>query len=460
MIAVNKAYDYFDKNGEAILAECFELLRMPTVGVDPTHLRDCINCVMWIKKWLAPLGFHSKLLQSEKHLGAPSILFAERQGVEGAPTVLFYGHYDVQPADPLEAWETPPFEPSLRAGRIYARGAQDNKGQLFAFLNGIKALILENPDNLPTIKLVLDGQEESGSIALETLAPTLKDELCADVLLVCDTSAAADMQPAIVAGLRGVAHFTMSLQGPAYDLHSGEHGGIAPNPAQGIAELVASLHDETGMVAVRGFYDGVEAPTEEERAAAEAAAVSPQEYERAFGCPPVGGEEGMTLTERNSFRPTIEVNGIHSGYGGEGSKTVIPSSAFAKISMRLVPAQNPEQVMDGVKKHLLARAPRGMTLTIDDVMFGAGGFRLPLASPVFRLASTVLEEMDERGAVYQWDGASIPIVSVLKQYSGAAPLLVGFGQAEDRIHSPNESFSIEQFKRCMAWAYSIVDALR
>ncbi len=451
--------DYFDKNGKAILAEYFELLRMPTVGAERVHLRDCMNCAMWLKKWLAPLGFRSKLLQCEKCLGAPSVLFAERKGAEGAPAILFYGHYDVQSADPLDAWETPPFEPSLRNGRVYARGAQDDKGQFFAFLNGLKALILEHPENLPTIKILLEGQEESGSLALEALAPTIKEELRADVLLVCDTSAAADMRPAIVAGLRGVAHFTISLQGPAYDLHSGEHGGIAPNPAQGIAGLVASLHDETGRVAVRGFYDGIEEPAQEERVAAEAAAVSPEEYEKTFGCVPAGGEEGLSLTERNSFRPTIEVNGIHSGYGGVGSKTVIPSSALAKISMRLVPGQNPGRVMKLVERHLHAHAPRGMTLTIDDVMFGAGGFRLPLASPVFRLASAVLEEMDARGAVYQWDGASIPIVSILKQYSGAAPLLVGFGQAEDRIHSPNESFSLEQFKRCMTWAYSIVDAL-
>ncbi len=459
-VVMNTAFDYFEENRETILQEYFELLKFPSVGANPLHLRDCINCAMWFKKWLTPLGFQCKLLQSEKYLGAPSILFAERKGVEGAPTVLFYGHYDVQPADPIDAWDTPPFEPELRNGRVYARGAQDDKGQTLAFLNGVKALILESPDNLPTIKIILEGQEEVGSMALEALAPSLKEELKADVMLVCDTSAAAEMRPAIVAGLRGVAHFTMTLQGAAYDLHSGEHGGIAPNPAQGIAELVASLHDCMGAVAVRGFYDGIEEPSEEERAAAESAAVSPEEYEATFGCAPVGGEEGKTLTERNSFRPTIEVNGIHSGYGGEGSKTVIPASAIAKISMRLVPGQNPERVMKLVEKHLLARTPRGMKLNIDDVMFGAGGFRLPLASPIFRLASAVLEEMDERGAVYQWDGASIPIVSILKQYSGAAPLLVGFGQAEDRIHSPNESFSIEQFKRCMEWAYRIVGALR
>ena len=211
-------------------------------------------------------------------------------------------------------------------------------------------------------------------------------------------------------------------------------------------------------IAVRGFCDHVVPPTDEERAAAESAAVSPEEYEKITGVAPVGGEEGLTLTERNSFRPTIEVNGIHSGYGGPGSKTVIPAGALAKLSMRLVPDQNPSEVMAAVERHLKLHTPRGMKLFIEDLTGEAAGFRLPLASPVFRLAATVLEELDPRGAVYQWDGASIPVVSTLKACSGAAPLLVGFGQPEDRIHSPNESYGLNQFARAMAWAEKILAA--
>ena len=468
----------FDEQREAILKEYFELLRFPTVGAEPTRLKDCVDCAMWLKKWLAPQGFAVELMQAPKMLGTPPILFAERKGTEGAPTVLFYAHYDVQPPDPLDAWETPPFEPTLKDNqRVYCRGSQDDKGQFFAFLCGMRNFIrgrLETRDErregederhetrgaqVPTIKIVLEGQEESGSTALTALAPTIKDRLRADVLLVCDTGAAAELRPAIMAGLRGVSHFTVRLEAASYDLHSGEHGGIAPNPAQGMAELIASLHNPDGSIAVRGFCDHVVPPTDEERAAAESAAVSPEEYEKITGVPPVGGEQGLSLTERNSFRPTIEVNGIHTGYGGPGSKTVIPAGALAKISMRLVPDQNPDEVMAALERHLKQHTPRGMKLFIEDLTGGAAGFRLPLASPVFRLAASVLEELDPRGAVFQWDGASIPVVSTLKACSGAAPLLVGFGQPEDHMHSPNESYGLNQFARAMAWAEKILVAL-
>ncbi len=450
----------FDEQRETILKKYFELLRFPTIGAEPMRLKDCVDCAMWLKKWLVPQGFAVELMQAPKMLGTPPILLAERKGTEGAPTVLFYGHYDVQPPDPLDAWETPPFEPTLKDnGRVYCRGAQDDKGQFFSFLCGMRNFLSRPPQAVPTIKIVLEGQEESGSTALAALAPTIKDRLRADVLLVCDTSAAADLRPAIVAGLRGVSHFTVRLEAANYDLHSGEHGGIAPNPAQGMAELVASLHNPDGSIAVRGFCDHVVPPTDEERAAAERAAVSPEEYEKITGVAPVGGEEGLTLTERNSFRPTIEVNGIHSGYGGPGSKTVIPAGALAKLSMRLVPNQNPDEVMAAVERHLKLHTPRGMKLFIEDLTGEAAGFRLPLASPVFRLAASVLEELDPRGAVYQWDGASIPVVSTLKACSGAAPLLVGFGQPEDRIHSPNESYGLNQFARAMSWAEKILAAL-
>ena len=448
------------KEKETILEEYFELLRFPSVGADPARLKNCVDCAMWLKKWLSPQGFAVELMQAPKMLGTPPVVFAERRGSEGAPTILFYGHYDVQPEDPLDAWETPPFEPTLKDdGRVYCRGAQDDKGQFFAFLCGMRNFLESGPETIPTIKIVLEGQEESGSAALTALAPEIKDRLRADVLLVCDTGAAAEMRPAIMAGLRGVSHINIRLDAATHDLHSGEHGGIAPNPAQGIAELVASLHNPDGSIAVRGFCDRVTPPTDEERAAAEAAAVSPEEYEKITGVAPVGGEVGFTLTERNSFRPTIEVNGIHTGYGGPGAKTVIPASAIARLSMRLVPDQIPADAMAAVERHLRQHTPRGMRLSIEERTDGAAGFRLPLASPVFRLAASVLKEMDPRGAVYQWDGASIPVVSTLKTCSGAAPLIVGFGQPEDRIHAPNESYGLHQFERAMEWARRILGAL-
>ncbi len=456
---MDKMKKYFDANRDAILGDYFELLRFETVGADPMRLRDCVNCATWIAKWLRALGFSTTLMQADGLLGTPPVLVAERRGSEHAATVLFYGHYDVQPADPEAEWTTPPFTPTLKDdGRVYCRGAQDDKGQWFGFLTGMKKLIEEGAD-VPTIKIVLEGQEESGSTALARLAPTLGERIRADVLLVSDTCAASGLRPAIVAGLRGVSHFTVRLEAASHDLHSGEFGGIAPNPAQGMAELLASLHNPDGSIAVRGFCDRVEPPTDEERAAAESAAMGEAEYEAEIGCPPVGGEAGLTPTERNSFRPTIEVNGVHSGYGGPGSKTVIPASAIAKLSMRLVPGQNPDDAMAAVERHLRQRTPRGMRLFIEDLTGEAAGFRLPLASPIFRLAASVLEEIDPRGPVFQWDGASIPIVSTLKECSGAAPLLVGWGQPGDRIHSPNESYGLDQFLLAATWGEKILSAL-
>ncbi len=461
-------------------AEYFELLKFPTIGADPMHLRDCVQCAMWLKRWLEKIGADVELLLPEGSGLAPTppVLYAERPGDEGAPTLLFYGHYDVQPPDPLEEWTTPPFEPTEKDGRIYCRGAQDDKGQFFSFLCGLREFLSGRkgsvPNNgergmgngewgisgsVPTIKFLLEGQEESGSDAIAKVAAKMKDRLRADVLLVCDTGAAADLQPAIIAGLRGVSHFTVRLTAATCDLHSGRYGGIAPNAAQGMAELMASLHNPDGSIAVRGFCDRVEPPTDEELAAAESAAMSDEAYRQEMGVAPVGGEKGLSVTARNSFRPTIEVNGIHSGYGGPGSKTVIPCAALAKLSMRLVPGQNPAECMALVERHLRQHTPPGMELFIEDLTGEAPAMRLPLNSPMFRLAADVLGTLDPRGAVFQWDGASIPIVSTLARLSGAAPLLVGFGQGEDRIHSPNESFSWRQFMLCRRWAKELLHAL-
>ena len=444
---------------ETVQKEYFELLRFKSIGADPARLRDCADCALWWKKWFTKLGFTAELIMPpiEKGTVAPPILYSEQRGTDGAPTLLFYGHYDVQPADPLEEWTTPPFEPTLKDGRIYCRGAQDDKGQSFAFLCGVRDFLADpNSNVVPTLKIILEGQEESGSAALSQFAPDLRRRLAADILLVCDTNAAPDLRPAIVAGLRGVCHFTVRLTGPSRDLHSGEYGGIAPNPAQGIAALIASLHNPDGSIAVNGFMEGVIPPTEEERAAAELSMPSESDFTADMGCPPEGGCQGHSLASRNAFEPTIEVNGIHAGYGGVGSKTIIPAQAFAKLSMRLVPGQTPRRAFEAVSAHLKAHVPRGLSLVIDEWSPGAAGFRLPLASPVFRLAEHILQEIDSRGAVFQWDGASIPIVSLLQEVSGAAPLIVGWGQATDRIHAPNESYGFDQFDKARAWGYRIV----
>ena len=468
--------------------EYFELLRFPTVGAEVGHLRDCVQAATWLKAWLAKIGASAELIvpqargQGEEVKGAAEglsfatsvpVVYAEVKGDEGATTVLLYGHYDVQPADPLGEWQTPPFEPTVKDGRVYCRGAQDDKGQSFAFLCGLRDYLASTqPAQRLNLKIVLDGQEESGSVGLFKLLEdkAFRKRLAADVMLVCDTSAAAGLRPAIVAGLRGVNHFTVTLTAANRDLHSGEYGGIAPNAAQGMAELLASLHNPDGSIAVSGFRDGIEPPSPEELRVAEEAmrasakgfaeASDPVEamYAKDIGTEPCGGQMGKTVVQRNAFEPTIEVNGIHSGYGGPGSKTVIPCVAVAKISTRLVPGQSPRRSFEAIHRHLKDRCPKGMRVEVSELTGDAAGFRLPLNSPLFILAEDVLKEMDERGAVFMWDGASIPVVSALRQASGAAPLLVGWGQAEDRIHSPNESFSVVQFEKAREWAKRILSA--
>jgi succinyl-diaminopimelate desuccinylase len=440
--------------------EYFELLGFESVGSDPARLRDCVQCAAWLEKWLERIGFKAELLSPDIKDGkaAPPVFFAERPGDEGAARVLYYGHYDVQPPDPLDEWETPPFTPTEKDARVYCRGAQDDKGQLFAFLCGIRDF-LAKPGPKPTIKIVLEGQEESGSGALAEMAAGMRRRLAADVMLVCDTNAAEDLRPAIVAGLRGVSHFTIRLTGADRDLHSGEYGGLAPNVAQGMAALVASLHAADGSIAVEGFRAGIEPPHPDELRLAESFSKSPADYEAEIGCSPAGGQKGLSPAQRLSFEPTIEVNGLHSGYGGPGAKTVIPREAIAKISMRLVPGQSPTAAFAAVKRHLEERVPEGTSLSFDEFSPGAVGFRLPVASPLFRLAAHVLEEMDGRTPAFVWSGASIPVVSVLREASGAAPLIVGWGQPEDRIHSPNESYSLRQFAKAREWAVAILSAL-
>jgi acetylornithine deacetylase/succinyl-diaminopimelate desuccinylase-like protein len=446
MVTPDLAHRYFESRRDAILADWFELLRIPSIGTDPGRLRECSRCAAWLRKYVRALGFEAEVCLTR---GQP-VLVAERPGRPGAPTVLAYGHYDVQPADPAEGWQSPPFEPALRAGRVYARGAQDNKGQLFAFLQGLAALIAAGVP-LPSLRLVYDGEEESGSTgllgALKELAPRLR----ADVLMVGDSYVHLSGRPAIVVGMRGITMMTVTLRGPSGDLHSGAHGGVAPNPAAGLARLLASLHDERGRIAVAGFLDRVVPPTPEERALAEAEPFDAAAYERATGVRPVGGEAGVPAAIRAGFQPTIEVNGLRSGYGGPGTKTVLPAVAMAKLSARLCAGQAPVESRDQIVAHLRAHCPPGLALEISETADGAPALRLPVNTPIARLAADVLRQVDPRGPVFQWIGASIPVIGALRDVSGASPLLVGFGREEDAIHAPNESFGLDQFQQGMVY---------
>jgi len=444
----------FAQHRERFLAEWRELLAFPSVSADPAHDADCRACAQWLAGLLERDGLAARLVETDRK----PLVFAERRGAPDKPVVLFYGHYDVQPADPLEAWTVPPFAPEVRDGRMWGRGACDNKGQLFYALKAIETLIRR--DELPvTIKILLEGEEESGSAGIMSALPRLRDLLRADVLLVTDLHMAPTGAPAIVMGLRGIIFLSLALGGPDRDLHSGTHGGVAPNPALEMARLLASLHDAGGRVAVRGFHDGVMPPSDREKALAAEGAPTAEAYRASAGVPPAGGEKGVPAAERAGFRPCLDANGIHSGYGGAGVKTIIPARAEAKLSARLVPGQDPRRCLDAISAHLRARAPEGLRLDIVAHGPGAPGFRLDLDSPAAEAARGVLEAVSGRRPVFLWEGASIPVVAALAEAAGAAPLLSGFGAEEDRVHAPDESFALDRFRLGYLYVANLLRAL-
>jgi len=443
---------YFEREHDRIVEEWCELLRFPSVSTDPAHHQDCLDCADWLRDHLQGIGLEARLLDT----ATKPVVYAEHRG--GEPTVLFYGHYDVQPADPLDAWKTPPFTPTQEGDRVRARGADDNKGQHFYALKAIEALVRNNDLNC-TLKVILEGEEESGSSGMTTSLPEWQDLLQADVLVVTDISMAAIDRPSITMGLRGVVHLTVEVHGPIHDLHSGVHGGVAPNPATALASLLAGLHDAEGRIAIPGFYDSVLPPSAREQEMAVNVPFDETAYREAVGVPPVGGERGFTPIERLGFRPSLDINGIQSGFNGPGMKTIIPDCARAKLTARLAAGQDPEAALDAIVAHLEAGAPPGLTLSITDRGVGGAGFRLDPDSAIVAKATDVLKTMMDNDPVLRWEGASIPIIAELARVSGAEPLLIGFGLEEDSIHAPNESFSLQQFKLGFQYMALLLSAL-
>ena len=437
----------FTTHQDRFLREWQDFLRFPSVSTSPDHIQDCAHCAQWLAKHLAAMGFATRLIPTDSH----PLVFAERAGKPGRPTVLFYGHYDVQPEDPVELWNTPPFEPTLFKGRMFARGAQDNKGQLFAAIKAIETLIHSNALDC-TLKILIEGDEETGAMPIIKVLQKERASLKADLVMAADTSAVSSGAPTLTMGLRGIVHLTAVVSGPDHDLHSGVHGGRIPNPTTALCRLVASLHHDDGRVAVEGFYDGVREPTAEERRLANAEPLDPDWYKSVTGIAPVGGEQQYTPVERSGFRPAIDLNGFHSGYGGAGSKTIIAASAMAKISARLVPGQKPERILKLIGDHLQKRVPDGLTLTITEQGVGGPAIRTTLDSPAVMVARKVLGEISPLPTAFRWEGASIPILSHLPAIAGGEALLVGFGSEEDNIHAPNESYSILQFR--MGYLYT------
>ncbi|MCB0311143.1 MAG: M20/M25/M40 family metallo-hydrolase [Bdellovibrionales bacterium] len=438
----SEVHNYFVQNRERFLAEWREFLKFKSISTDPLYHQECLDCATWLVTHLQSLGLKTELLETS----SKPVVYAEWQGEKTKPQVIFYGHYDVQPVDPVEAWSSDPFGGELRGDRVYARGAQDNKGQVFYYIKALQFLMEKGALGC-SVKLFIEGEEESLSTGIAAALPTWGEKVKGDILMVCDTGMYRAGLPAITMGLRGMVACTATLKGPRTDLHSGVHGGVVLNPATEMARLLSSLHHADGSIAVEGYYADVRPASEREIKLAEQNGLDIKRYEESVGVPAVGGEHSYGPYERRGFRPTLEINGIHSGYGGPGTKTIIPSVATAKLSSRLAKGQNPKKALKLLSDHLMEHTPPGLTLEITDCDTGCEAVRVSPDSPIVKKAAEVLEQLGEDGISYIWEGASIPIISEFVKHSGAEPLLVGFGLEEDSIHAPNESFSLEQFEQ-------------
>ncbi len=436
----------FEAGRDRMVEDWKTLLRFASISADPARKDACVACAQWLVEYARAMGFEAERIETS---GLP-VVYGERKGAAAGPTVLYYAHYDVQPVEPLDLWRSAPFEPVLKDGRLYARGAQDNKGQMMYALAAMRTLIQRGECNGP-MKIVLEGEEESSGSGLGELLEQGPERFQADVLLVTDTGMDNAGHPAVTMGLRGAVQMEAAVRGAGKDLHSGIHGGVAPNAAHAAAQLVASLHHADGRVAVEDFYN-VADPSQEERRLAAGMRLSAADYASIAGVAPLPGETRFTLAERIGFRPCLDVNGLVSGHTGPGVKTIIPGEALLKLSARIVPDQDPEQVLDLLERHLRRHTPSYARLTILRKKSMGPGLRVPLDSPVVATARGVLDRLSDKPTVFRWEGASIPIVAELARVAGATPLLVGFGLEKDNIHAPNESFSLDSMR--MGYLYT------
>jgi len=432
--------EYVFANKGRFLDELFELLRFPSVSADPKHKDDMLKTAEFVAQKLRDAG--ADAVEVCPTAGYP-IVYGEKTVDPALPTVLVYGHYDVQPADPLELWDTPPFEPTVRDGKIYARGAADDKGQFYMHVKAFEYMVRHNALSC-NIKFMIEGEEEVGSANLGTFVKQNRERLRNDVVLISDTSMISLEQPSLETGLRGLSYVEVEVAGSNRDLHSGVYGGAVPNPANVLAKMIASLHDEHNRIAIPGFYDDVAELSAEERAELNKAPFDLEAYKRDLGIADVWGESGYTSIERTGIRPTLDVNGIWAGYTGEGAKTVLPAKASAKISMRLVPNQRSEKITQLFKAHFEAIAPSCVRVTVTP-HHGGEPVVTPTDSPAYRAAEKALEETFGKKPVPTRGGGSIPIVALFEQELGAKTVLLGFGLDSDNLHSPNEKYGIENY---------------
>jgi len=432
--------NYVESHKERFLEELFELIRIPSISSDSNAGDEMRRTAEHIRKSLIDAGVdHAEVKETS---GWP-VVFAQKMVDEKLPTVLVYGHYDVQPVEPLDLWDSPPFEPEIREGKIYARGADDDKGQLFMHVKAFELMIRNG--TLPcNVKFMIEGEEEIGSPSLKQFCKENKEMLKADVILISDTTMIAQDIPSITVGLRGLSYLQVELTGPNRDLHSGLYGGAVGNPANLLAKMVASLTDENNHITIPGFYDDVLVVSPEERQEMAKAPFDLEEYKKALDIDAVVGESGFTTTERTGIRPSLDVNGIWSGYTGEGAKTVLPSKAFAKISMRLVPNQDSKKIDELFIRHMKNIAPEGTRVEVKS-LHGGQGYVTPIDYPAYRAASKAIEESFGKTPIPVRSGGSIPIVSDFEEVLGIKSILMGFGLDSDAIHSPNENYPLFNF---------------
>jgi acetylornithine deacetylase/succinyl-diaminopimelate desuccinylase-like protein len=428
---------YIEANKDRFLEELFELLRMPSVSADPAFAADVHKTAAFIKDKLVAAG--ADKVEICETAGYP-IVYGEKMVDPSLPTVLVYGHYDVQPADPIELWTTPPFEPDVRDGKIYARGACDDKGQMYMHIKAFEAM-MNNDAVTCNMKFMIEGEEEVGSSNLGIFVAANKERLAADVVLISDTSMIANDVPSISVGLRGLSYVEVEVTGPNRDLHSGVYGGAVGNPINVLSKMIASMHDENNHVTIPGFYDNVAIVSVEERAAMNEAPFNLDDYQKDLEVDSVQGETGYTTIERTSIRPTLDVNGIWGGYIGEGAKTVLPSKAYAKISMRLVPNQTSDEITELFKNHFESIAPGSVKVTVTPHHGGEPAVT-PTDTIEYKAASRAFETTFGKKPLPQRGGGSIPIVALFEKELNVKTILMGFGLDSDAIHSPDESYGL------------------
>jgi acetylornithine deacetylase/succinyl-diaminopimelate desuccinylase-like protein len=437
------ALAYAGENAEQFTAELEDLLRIPSVSTDSAYADDVRDAAHWLAENMEGIGInHVEVIETDGH----PIVFAEHHAGDDKPTVLVYGHYDVQPPDPVDLWDTPPFEPKRENGTLYARGACDDKGQMFMHVKAAEAYLKQEGDLPVNLKFLIEGEEECGSVHLAPFIEANQEKLDADVVLISDTAMFAPGVPSITYGLRGLAYTEVTLRGPDRDLHSGIYGGAVDNPANALSRIIADLHDEDHRIAIPGFYDDVRDLTEDERETYAALPFDEERWKEEIDVDAVLTEKGYTTLEAISARPTLDVNGIWGGYTGEGAKTVLPATAHAKISMRLVPNQKTEDIYNKLEAFLEERVPDTMKLEFKR-LHGGKPVLVDTESTAMQAAKDAMGDVFGKEPFFVRNGGSIPIVADFKDILGLDSVLMGFGLDSDAIHSPNEHFGLDRFQK-------------